>query len=340
MGEAAEKQEAVGGGGDAAALELFKPFEHFTKCMLDAYAVVDETGRVLKCNALFSTLVGLRTKQILKEASIDTVLALSVGGKKLPIAEILTNVAPTRIDEVSGDGAERKDLNLIIGVYPFLQDGQTRGAFVLIRDVTAETNLQDKYKDKAKQSITDALTGLFNRAYFSDYLGTQVATLETFPLNAPQRVMSVVMMDIDFFKKVNDVYGHQAGDYVIKTTADLARKTFRKTDVIARYGGEEFLAILPGTDVYGSVVAAEKLRSTVQAHRFEFEGTVIPITLSSGVAQISVGNETGEQAIARADQALYFSKQNGRNRVSIHDGLTPRAPEGNQPFAGPSPTKS
>lgn len=324
MSEAAENlqpHEAV----VAPVLEHFKPFEHFCKCMLDAFVVVDQTGKVIKCNPLFSQLVGLRTRQILKSDSFDDMLHLDVAGKRLPIAEILSSTTPTRIDEVSGRSHDNKDLNLIIGVYPFSEaDGSQVGAFVLIRDVTAETNLQDKYKDKATQSITDALTGLFNRAYFSDYLASQLATLQSFPETAPQRIISVVMLDIDFFKKINDVHGHQAGDFVLKHTADIMRNCFRKTDIVARYGGEEFLAILPGTDGSGAVTAADKLRQAIQDYRFEFEGTVIPVTISSGVAQINIGSESGSQAIARADAALYFSKQNGRNKVSFHDGRGPK----------------
>ncbi len=332
MGEAAENLGPVP---SAQALELFKPFEHFSKCLLDAYVVIDQQGRILKCNALFSQLVGLRTKQILKADSFDEVLKLSVSGKDLKITEILTNVGPTRIDEVSGASAERQNLNLIIGVYPLLLDGSSQGSFVLIRDVTAETNLQDKYKDKATQSITDALTGLFNRAYFTDYMKSQVSTLESFPESAAQRTISVIMLDIDFFKKINDVYGHQAGDLVLKHTADLMRKCFRKTDVVARYGGEEFLAILPGTDMEGAAVASDKLRIAIQNYKYEFDGKLIPVTMSSGVAQIVVGKENGEQAIARADAALYFSKENGRNRVSVHDGVVPKAPA----FVQPGPAR-
>ena len=147
-----------------------------------------------------------------------------------------------------------------------------------------------------------------------------MSTLESFPESAPQRVISVVMLDIDFFKKINDGYSHQAGDHVLKHTSELMKKSFRKTDVVARYGGEEFLAILPGTDALGACIAAEKLRMAIAAYRFEFEGKVIPVTISSGVAQINIGKESGEQAIARADAALYFSKESGRNRVSVHDG--------------------
>jgi diguanylate cyclase (GGDEF)-like protein len=319
MGEAAENL-------NPPVLEQFKQYEHFCKAMLDAWIVVDHTGRVLKCNALVSQVTNVKSKQVMKADSFDDVLKLSVASKPLSIMELLTSPGPTRVDEVTGKAEGRDDLNLIIGVYPFIDNNQTNGAFILLRDVTAETNLQDKYKHKATQSITDALTGLFNRNYFVEYMTSQVATLESFPIDAPQRIISVVMLDIDFFKKLNDGYGHQAGDHVIKHVADLLKKSFRKTDIVARYGGEEFLAILPGTDVQGAAIAADKLRLAVANYKFEFDGKVMPVTISSGVAQINVGNENGDGAIARADAALYFSKQQGRNRVSVHDGTKPVAP--------------
>ena len=308
-------------------LAAFKQYEHFSKCLLDAYAVVDMNGKVLKCNTLLTQLIGIKPKQILKADSIASLLSLKITDQPLQIAELLNVTGPTRFDEVTGT-ANGSDvtLNLIIGVYPFSHQGGNVGGFILLRDVTAETKLQDKYKDKATQSITDALTGLFNRNYFSEYLKSQVSTLEGFPAQAAQRVVSVVMMDIDFFKKINDIYGHQAGDYVLANTGDLMKKCFRKTDVVARYGGEEFLAILPGTDLIGAAVAADKLRQAVESFRFDTGSKVIPVTISSGVAQIDIGTEKAENAIARADSALYFSKQSGRNRVSIHEGGTAKAP--------------
>jgi diguanylate cyclase (GGDEF)-like protein len=310
------------------AMQAFKQYEHFSKCLLDAYAVVDMSGKILKCNALLTQLIGIKPKQILKADSIASLLALQIIDKPLQISEILNVSGPTRFDEIIGTAnGSAVALNLIIGVYPFLIDGQNVGAFILLRDVTAETKLQVKYKDKATQSITDNLTGLFNRNYFADYLKNQVATLEGFPADAPQRILSVVMMDIDFFKKINDIYGHQAGDYVLANTGLMLRNSFRKTDVVARYGGEEFLAIMPATDLHGATIAAEKLRLALAAFKFDTGGKIIPVTISCGVAQIEVGKESGEEAIARADAALYFSKHNGRNRVSIHSQGAP----------GPSP---
>jgi diguanylate cyclase (GGDEF)-like protein len=302
--------------------EAFKQFEHFCKAMLDGWVVVDTEGRVVKCNQFFANLSGSKTKSILKANSLGEIITFELAGKPLGIKEMVQSPAPTRYDEVIGNISSKPDqpLHVIIGLYPFSHNGTNIGAFILVRDVTAEASLQGKYKDKATQSITDALTGLFNRNYFTEYLESQVKTLESFPVGAPQKQLSVIMMDIDFFKKINDKFGHQAGDHVLKHTSDLMKSCFRKTDVVARYGGEEFLAILPGTDFGGAAVAADKLRSAVESYVFNFEGTIIPVTISIGVAQIDFGKETGEQSIARADAALYQSKHNGRNQVSIHNG--------------------
>jgi len=303
------------------ALELFKPFEVFAKCLLDGFVIVDQMGRIVKTNALFASMTGMKSRQLLKADSLDQVVSLSIGGQRITIKELLQPVTPMRYDEVSGRcSGKTEDLNLIIGLFPLVKDGHHHGAFLLIRDVTAEASLQDKYKEKATKSITDALTGLFNRNYFVDYMTQTITTMESLPLDASQRLCSLIMMDIDFFKKINDRYGHPAGDFVLKETAAILKKGFRKTDMIARYGGEEFLVILPGTDLYGAVCASEKVRQSIHNFKFIYEGQEIPVSMSSGVALINVGIETGEQALARADSALYHSKKNGRNQVTAHTG--------------------
>ncbi len=304
-----------------AVLELFKPFEHFSKCLLDAFVIIDPQGKILKCNQLFTSITGMKSRQILKAESLDHIFSLTISGNPIGVKEFVSNVNPTRYDEVICKCLGKEgELNLIIGLYPLMKQENLQGVFLLVRDVTAEASLQDKYKDKATKSITDALTGLFNRNYFIEYMASQVSKLEDLPLDAPQRLVSLIMMDIDFFKKINDRFGHPAGDAVLKETAQLMRNMFRKTDIVARYGGEEFLIILPSTDAVGALTAAEKVRLALQQYKFTFEDKVIPVTISSGVALIEVGRETGEQTMARADAALYFSKKNGRNQVSFHSG--------------------
>ena len=300
-------------------LEAFQPFDPFCKAMLDAYVVLDISGRVVKCNQLFSTLVGTSSKQVLKADSFDKLLSLSVNGTRFPVTQLLQNKTAMRMDEISGATQQSPQLNLILGSYPFFSGDECLGLFLLIRDVTAETNLQGKYKDKATQSITDRLTGLYNRTYFDTYL-TQLENKVTIDKRrAPH--LSILMCDIDHFKKINDSHGHQAGDYVLAEVSKLFRESFRKTDILCRYGGEEFLAILPSTDIPGALLVAEKLRSKIAENVFAYGEVLIPTTISVGVALVQHGVETPAQTVTRADEALYFSKEHGRNRVSLHDGI-------------------
>ena len=317
MAEAAENLRP-----EPSVLDEFKRYEHFCRVMLDAYVLVDLTGKVVKTNQLFSQLVGKTTRQILKAGSFDELLGLSIKDKPIGIGDMLQYISQTRIDEVRGKNDVRDDLNLIIGIYPFVGDSPVKvhlGTFILIRDVTAETSLQDKYTTTHMKSITDPLTGLFTRAYFEDYLELQSRTMKAMGANSEIQDLSLIMIDIDYFKKVNDVFGHQAGDYVLKIVGQIMKKCFRKTDVLCRYGGEEFLVILPATDLIGAGLAAEKLRSSVETEKIMFEGTVIPLTVSAGVAQINIETESYMETMARADASLYQSKKDGRNRVCLHD---------------------
>jgi diguanylate cyclase (GGDEF)-like protein/PAS domain S-box-containing protein len=300
--------------------DAFRPFEAFCRSMLDAYAVIDPSGRVIKFNQLMCQITSMKSKQLIKAASLNEIIKFRINNLDISCEEFVKQTTPTRFDEVSGETADGRILNLIIGIYPFKSPtGESIGAFVLIRDVTAETNLQGKYKDAASKSISDPLTGLFTRGYFEDYLRLQTKTLVDLPVHSDQRHISLLMTDIDHFKKVNDVHGHQAGDHILKVVAQLMKKSFRKGDIVCRYGGEEFLVILPGTDVKGTAAAAEKLRATIESEKIEFEGKHIPITISIGVAQINIGVETYTETIARADASLYQAKRGGRNRVIVAD---------------------
>ena len=301
----------------AEALEIFQQYEHFCKSMLDAYAVIDRTGKVVKFNQLFAALVATRPNRIKKSESLNDLLTLSMNQQPLTTQDLLERTSPTQLDEIHGQSADNEDLNLIIGIYPLLSDGECVGTFLLLRDVTAETNLQDKYKDRSSAAVTDKLTGLYNRTYFEEHLPK---ILERISSEGPgQDKISVIIVDIDHFKSVNDTHGHQAGDFVIREVSKIFREKFRKSDIAFRYGGEEFLAILPAADLENAARMAEKVRQTAQAV-YEFNGISIPITVSLGVAELKIGEESAETAIARADAALYYSKQNGRNLVSIHLG--------------------
>lgn len=165
--------------------------------------------------------------------------------------------------------------------------------------------------DKASK---DALTGAFSKRALLDKgpEAVQRADVLTEPL-------SVITYDIDFFKKINDGFGHVGGDYVLKELGQLMQsKLVRSNDYFARYGGEEFVLILQATPMKTAMEVAERIRATIEAHSFIFENKKIPVTISIGVST-KMPNESWETIYNRADKALYSSKQNGRNKVTQAD---------------------
>jgi diguanylate cyclase (GGDEF)-like protein len=157
---------------------------------------------------------------------------------------------------------------------------------------------------------TDPLTGLLNRRAFLERFEYERVRSSRYD----ERI-SVILADIDHFKRVNDTLGHEAGDYVLRVIADLLRKNLREQDSICRWGGEEFIVLLPMTDLESAVETAEKLRRVVEIFRFEHKAVPIMVTMSFGVALHAPGAPVGE-CVQRADSHMYESKSTGRNRVS------------------------
>jgi diguanylate cyclase (GGDEF)-like protein len=163
------------------------------------------------------------------------------------------------------------------------------------------------------RSNTDALTGIANRGA----LNTQAP--ESFKRSSLIGIpLSLLIFDIDKFKSVNDSFGHPAGDYVLQEVAKVVRdKLIRGNDFFARSGGEEFCLLLLGTPPPLAEEIAERIRATIESHAFMFEGTMIPITISLGVAYKMESDQSWEEIYERADKAMYHSKNSGRNRVSV-----------------------
>lgn len=161
-------------------------------------------------------------------------------------------------------------------------------------------------------SITDYLTGVYSRRYLFETLKQRFNDVRRYPSHN----FSVIIIDIDFFRKVNEKFTHLGGDLALKALCDVIRKVIREVDMIGRYGGEEFLVVLPGTDLEGAALLAERLRVAVEKTEVIFEGQKIPITISSGVTDYRSFNfEHLEEMLKSADEALYRAKNNGRNQV-------------------------
>ena len=165
------------------------------------------------------------------------------------------------------------------------------------------------YKHALASAHTDPLTGTKNRAALDDDLQREwkLARRQQSPL-------SLIILDIDYFKAVNDNYGHASGDAVLKAVANCLKETARTTDIICRYGGEEFVILLNNTTLDGAVLLADRIRSCIESHTGRSDTCPTPVTVSAGVARLRDG-ETVEGFFQRADHALYEAKQRGRNQV-------------------------
>jgi diguanylate cyclase len=170
---------------------------------------------------------------------------------------------------------------------------------------------RDHLEEQRQKALTDPLTGLANRAGWAERLELELARWRRYGGE-----LLLAVLDIDHFKRINDGYGHLAGDRVLKIIAGELNKRLRKTDFLARYGGEEFVLLVPSTPLEGGQQLLETLRAAIEACPFHFRGEPVTITLSSGLTALVTG-ESSEAAFARADQALYRAKAAGRNRIEL-----------------------
>jgi two-component system, cell cycle response regulator len=172
--------------------------------------------------------------------------------------------------------------------------------------------LRDNMQMSIELAITDGLTGLFNRRYMETHLGTLVDQSA-----ARGKPITVLVLDIDYFKAINDSYGHDAGDDVLRDFALRIRKATRNIDLACRYGGEEFVIVMPETDMAVATVVAERLRRRIASEPFAIQkgARSIEVTISIGIAALSGVADNAATILKRADQALYRAKRDGRNRV-------------------------
>jgi two-component system, cell cycle response regulator len=161
-----------------------------------------------------------------------------------------------------------------------------------------------------KMTIIDGLTQIHNKRYLYEALDKEINRGRRH-----ERNLAILMFDIDHFKRINDVHGHLAGDFVLKELARVVQQRVRRDEVFARYGGEEFCIILPETNLDGALALAETLRQKVQENQFVFQADRIKVTISIGAALLSENDRNANELIKRADEHLYQAKRTGRNRV-------------------------
>ncbi|MFH0997729.1 MAG: GGDEF domain-containing protein [Pseudomonadota bacterium] len=185
-------------------------------------------------------------------------------------------------------------------------DNFITGIFLIVQDVTELASYEQKL---VEMNIKDGLTGIYNRRFLQTRLNEEYQRHKRYGMK-----LSLIMFDIDFFKKVNDCHGHPCGDAVLQSvTATIAAIT-RETDCLARYGGEEFCCLLPQTDLAAASILAERFRQLIEALVTPCRENNIKVTISLGVSELAAG-DFAEALLKRADEALYQAKNSGRNRV-------------------------
>ncbi len=178
-----------------------------------------------------------------------------------------------------------------------------------VRDITERKQAEDRLREMATM---DGLTGIMNRRFFMEQSEMEVRRAKRY--GGP---LTVIMLDADHFKHVNDTYGHDAGDDVLKFLAGAAGEDLREADLLGRLGGEEFAAILPQTPLAGAVEVAERLRERIESEPIATRQGPVPLTVSLGVAAWDESVQDVDMLVKRADLALYEAKEGGRNRVAL-----------------------
>ena len=210
-----------------------------------------------------------------------------------------------------------KHRNELIGVI-YLDNRMISGLFNqedlwILELISSQAGVSIENARLCKKSVIDGLTGIYNRAFFDNYLLQNVERAQRY-----KKKLSLMLIDVDQFKKFNDTYGHQAGDMVLKSVAQEIIKRIRKSDVAARYGGDEFAVILPETGKENAKIVGEEINRSIREHKVIYESTigneVLNITVSVGIAELE-GDRT--ELIENADKALYKVKELGRNGIFV-----------------------
>jgi diguanylate cyclase (GGDEF)-like protein len=258
------------------------------------------------------------------EAQADALAALQRAGVDGTRAQEVLDRIPSLVTEAASAfqrevpvqqklGQLLVDANRILFQMNRNYEGMLRRLETLLKDKEDLTRkLQAANEQLATLAATDGLTGLMNKRSLDEALARDLARADR-----SQSCLGLVILDVDFFKKVNDTHGHQVGDEVLKAVAQVVASSLRTGDVAARYGGEEFVTLLPGSDLEGATIVAERIRKKLEQTEIKTSSGALRVTASFGVAAVCGPNcrSAGKDLVAKADSALYAAKRGGRNRV-------------------------
>lgn len=280
-------------------------FQEIMLKMFDMAILLDENGKIIKVNKKTLILLGYDEKELLHQ-STDFII------EQCDINKMCKNkmwITDKTYNDVTVVKKNKEKIPVNISCSPIFDSkiNDFLGVILVIQDITLVHELQRKNAELQERAIRDSLTMLYNHQYSIELLKKEIEKVQN---NVHEKNLSVMMLDIDYFKKINDIFGHQFGDYVLKIVSDVLIKNIDINGYVGRYGGEEFIIILPDTDLNIACAIGEKIRTEISGYNFNADYV---ITISIGIKQYR--DESVEVLIKNADKLLYVAKQKGRNRL-------------------------
>jgi diguanylate cyclase (GGDEF)-like protein/PAS domain S-box-containing protein len=267
-------------------------------------------GIYLACNPAFERFFGAAQAQIIGKTDYDFVAPeIAESFRRHDRAALAADTAVVNEEWITFAVGGQRALVETTKVPMRNADGELIGVLGIARDITERKRLEAELLEMA---TTDFLTGLANRRHFIARMEEALARI-----NRTDQAVSVLMIDIDHFKRINDRHGHAAGDAVLRQFAELVRAELRTVDSAGRVGGEEFAVLLSGTELAGAAIFAERLRAKVAASWIVYGDAHIQVSVSIGITALTALDADTSDVLQRADSALYDAKENGRDRVSI-----------------------
>ncbi|MCL2589535.1 MAG: diguanylate cyclase [Betaproteobacteria bacterium] len=281
----------------------------------DGICGVDKYGCITFINRAALTMHGFQLKEVMGKDPNELFYHHGSddhpgSAKVCPVTQTLEDGKPRESEEwlFRRDGSS---FPAKVAITPIFEQGQRNGAVIVFHDITEQRNRQEALLHLA---TTDSLTGVSNRRHFLHQLDAELARQRRHGGKA-----SILMTDLDFFKRINDEYGHATGDAVLSHFVHIVRQTVRRSDIIGRLGGEEFAVLLPGDGTDGARELAERLRHAFENNSTKVDGTAIACTVSIGISDLLTDDVSADEPLHRADKALYAAKAAGRNRTELYD---------------------
>ncbi len=293
--------------------ESKKKLQTLVDTALDAVVMMDSEGRITGWNRQAERIFGWTRSEIMGRTIHATIIPLRHRGAHADGLKhfLASGEGPymNRMIEAQALHRDGREFPVELAIAVMITGGQPEFS-AFIRDITERKRAEAELRSMA---TTDFLTGLANRRHFIERMSDELARLQ----RLDQLQAAVLMLDLDYFKHVNDTHGHATGDALLKHVASLMRGELRRIDTVARVGGEEFAIILPGADVDEARILAERVRQKVGASPLTLGESAVLVSVSIGIAVMRTNDGSADAALIRADEALYRAKSNGRDRVEV-----------------------